>query len=478
MLGKFGALITSIFQTRDELSFGNIRGYLWPVLLIFPFSVIAGDFRFFNLKIEMFGLQSYELMLYPLGLGWLVLAFIPRNCIMPLLRIAAICCAILLPFQLIYQYRISNDTAQLIVFMAFQFFNGVCAACAFSLFCFKLNNIERLFGMMSIIFYYVLYFIFYRNFLLVRSIYQSWGGAIVVLAYLVVVLICTRTKHEEIEDTKENGKGSGALFCIIFFIAYYMIMCMINYIEYAEKIVYNLPYGLGQFAAIMLIVFIMMMKSNNALHIWPMFLVFSLLGISLLNLRFTWAKETGSLIYGMGDGLGYIIVYYLCAGAIKRSKSLKMYRIYCVVFFIQYFIISGLYSLAFDNYDGSKHELALGIVIGISCVCFLLIPLMQRKLFEADWTDGLYLRDIEQYSQSLAETEARTANENLNLTVREEEILTMLLGGAAPKEIAYTLKISYDTTRFHQKNLYRKLKIKSIQELFSRYGLTLPGKAG
>jgi FixJ family two-component response regulator len=49
-------------------------------------------------------------------------------------------------------------------------------------------------------------------------------------------------------------------------------------------------------------------------------------------------------------------------------------------------------------------------------------------------------------------------------------------GGKKPGEsayIAHTLKISFDTVRFHQKNLYRKLGIQSKSELLTLY---LPAK--
>ena len=92
-----GTAVKQFFQTRDELSLRNIRVTLWPVLLLFPMSVIVGDLRFFDLNIAVAGLQSYELMLFPLGLGWLVLTFVSRKQILPLLRIAAVCSALLLP---------------------------------------------------------------------------------------------------------------------------------------------------------------------------------------------------------------------------------------------------------------------------------------------------------------------------------------------------------------------------------------------
>ena len=61
---------------------------------------------------------------------------------------------------------------------------------------------------------------------------------------------------------------------------------------------------------------------------------------------------------------------------------------------------------------------------------------------------------------------------SINLTTREQEILDSLLAGKSPKEIAYTLSISYNTVLTYQKNLYKKLGVNSIQELFAKYSKT------
>jgi len=58
---------------------------------------------------------------------------------------------------------------------------------------------------------------------------------------------------------------------------------------------------------------------------------------------------------------------------------------------------------------------------------------------------------------------------NLALSAREQEVFDLLLTGAAPKEIGYKLNISYDTVLSHQKNLYRKLDIHSIDELLNKF---------
>jgi len=467
LLVKFSTIFAKTFQIRDELSFRNIRGSLWPALMIFPISIIIGDLRFYDLKIEVSGFQSWEIMLYFLGLGWLILSFIPKNFILPLLRISVVISAVLMPFQIF----MPDGTARLSLFMAFQFLNGICAASAFYIFCFVLNNVERLFGMALIQLYYGFYYTIWRAVPLVQEVGKTWGGVVVMIIYLIVVYFC-RIEQKEI-NTESDGKGSGVPFVIGLDIIYYMIMCMINYIEWKASSVSSMSFGLGATISVGLIIVIQFWRGHNAMYIWLLFLALSLLGLGALLYNTQITLISGSFAYGLGDGLGYIIIYYMCAGAIKWSKSLKMFRFFCFIFFVQYFIISGIFSVAFNYIEAPNKYVAFAVVLVLSSGCFMLIPLMQKRLFEADWTDGLFLRDMEQYSKSLAETKVRSAKEQLNLTIREEEVLTLLLGGNSPKEIAFVLKISFDTVRFHQKNLYRKLEINSIHELFSRYA-TVP----
>jgi DNA-binding CsgD family transcriptional regulator len=55
------------------------------------------------------------------------------------------------------------------------------------------------------------------------------------------------------------------------------------------------------------------------------------------------------------------------------------------------------------------------------------------------------------------------------LTHREKEILDLLLGGSCSKDISKALGISNDTVLSHQKSLYRKLGIHSIDELLEKH---------
>jgi hypothetical protein len=77
--GRGFGLFAKIFTNRDELSFRGIRKSLWAAILVFPVTVIIGDIRYFNLKIEYWGMESFELMLFPLGLGWLIVSSLPKR---------------------------------------------------------------------------------------------------------------------------------------------------------------------------------------------------------------------------------------------------------------------------------------------------------------------------------------------------------------------------------------------------------------
>jgi len=64
-----------------------------------------------------------------------------------------------------------------------------------------------------------------------------------------------------------------------------------------------------------------------------------------------------------------------------------------------------------------------------------------------------------------------------NLTAQQKKLLEMLLKGISPKEIAFNINISYNTFLYHQKQLYRKLNVHSVQELFAKYATEVNNEA-
>jgi len=469
--------IKGFLHTRDELSLGNIRKELWAVIIIFPMSIILANMRHFDLSIEFAGFQSFELMFYLWGFGWLVLALSPKRLIIPLLKIAAVISAILLLFQLALTADIPSHLpgAQLFVFTAYMFFNGICCACAFFIFCFSLNNVERMAGIILLIFYHSLDYAVFKTFPAVQKIYETWCGIAVIVFYLVLVFLFNKKTEEIIINDNKNAKTTQDIkeskvgIIILLHIVYFSSMLTIHYLELAENIVFSLPYGLGQFISIIFTVLVMVLFNRNPLYIWLFFLVFTLFGLSIVNYNSAAAQFSGSLIFGTGDGLGYIITIYLCAGAIKKSKSIKMYRLYCFILFIEYVFISGILSKVFNFFAESTHTVAFIIVLVLCSLCFLLIPYLQKKLFSEDWTDGLSAADIPEYLPALEQAQKADKEDNLGLTPREKDVFALLIQNMPLKTIALELGITFNTVNSHYRSIYRKLGITSKGELFMKY---------
>lgn len=76
---------------------------------------------------------------------------------------------------------------------------------------------------------------------------------------------------------------------------------------------------------------------------------------------------------------------------------------------------------------------------------------------------------INQLTNSTTSLDPKPAlTEDLTITKREKEILTLLLSGKGNKEIAEALEISKRTAEVHRFNLMKKLKVKNLMELSNK----------
>lgn len=87
------------------------------------------------------------------------------------------------------------------------------------------------------------------------------------------------------------------------------------------------------------------------------------------------------------------------------------------------------------------------------------------KYFSGDISSIL----ISQLTNSSTSLEPKqNLGEEMMITKREKEILTLLLSGKGNKEIAEALEISKRTAEVHRFNLMKKLKVKNLMELSNK----------
>ncbi|MEO7977519.1 response regulator transcription factor [Flavobacterium sp.] len=71
-------------------------------------------------------------------------------------------------------------------------------------------------------------------------------------------------------------------------------------------------------------------------------------------------------------------------------------------------------------------------------------------------------------NSSMSPEPKQNLGEEMMITKREKEILTLLLSGKGNKEIAEALEISKRTAEVHRFNLMKKLKVKNLMELSNK----------
>ena len=87
------------------------------------------------------------------------------------------------------------------------------------------------------------------------------------------------------------------------------------------------------------------------------------------------------------------------------------------------------------------------------------------KYFSGD-ISSILISQLTNSSNSLEPKQ--TIGEEMMITKREKEILTLLLSGKGNKEIAEALEISKRTAEVHRFNLMKKLKVKNLMELSNK----------
>ena len=223
------------------MSIGNLRGGLWAAFLVFPLSFIICDMRAFGPETTAFRLKAFELMNFTLGFGWFVLFFLPKRSIIPALRLSAVVCAVILPFQML----LPEGLPLLAMFMAFEFFIGICLGSSFYIFCFTLNNVERLLGVCIAFFYFGIFYNFLWNFPAFAAFMKTWGSAAVIAFYIAVVFCSFRKKdRQNISEPDNNNYQSSIFLLIILVLVCYLIWCTINYRMLDENVI-SLVFGIA-----------------------------------------------------------------------------------------------------------------------------------------------------------------------------------------------------------------------------------------
>jgi DNA-binding CsgD family transcriptional regulator len=473
-----------LWRSRDELSLRNIRFGQWNIVLLYAVGIIMGDVRLLDLEGDAFGIDAFTLELVVYGIASLIFAFLPRKYILPIARLGAPLMLLALVLELA-----CGRQEWLPLYLLYSFGDGVCLGGAMYLFFFKLNHSERLLNLIVISIYYLV---------CVDIIWDYFRWFFInVTPYFLIAFFCVsifRVRHaDEPEPAGDKGcpncandclsdddsgsnpvgrQGMAAVFYCYF--AYMIIDILYVYLVFSSDVVSDNAFVVGSAIGIAVCIVMQLLMNRSVWLTWNTFLLGSVLSIALLAIDTPVAVIFGSAIYGGAGEIGYIAVIYLVAGAAFLSGCMLYYRAFCIVLFVCYALLEPalekLFGWFYDAYGSYFNVLALALIVVLVCVTSVVYPIMNRRIFSADWVSDMLPFDSGRFKDEVHVVETVAGQKDLGLTPREKQVFTLLLTDLPQKGIVAELKISRGTFNFHIANLYRKLGIQSRQELTARFG--------
>lgn len=164
------------------------------------------------------------------------------------------------------------------------------------------------------------------------------------------------------------------------------------------------------------------------------------------------------------------LIYYWLVGLVLFHKNSFIKILVFAYFFILVlgilFYVTRLFGIpAIINSSKLKLGGFIEMIILSFAVIYRMRILQEENAVMRDEIEK-FSREIKKLSEELEKTSKDSTDiiAEANLSIRENEILIFISDGKTNKEIATDLNISVNTVKFHVKNIYEKLNIKSRKE--------------
>ena len=464
-LARLYSSFTGLLRVRDNINLSNIRAKSIKYMLIFALAPIFANMQgsFFTDDIRLYGIDAMTLMgsAYCIGAG-AIFAFAQVNNVVFIARASVLLTlAGFIPWLFIPESQLT-----LLMAIAFSFGLGGCAACAAFSYTFALNNTERFFGA-TIISLFCMLMEFDYGISFISGIFDKTYITVLVLGSAVCLW---QYKEEEFTDALKhpNAKLNPAIkLMLYFFVAHKLVEIFYTYFPVASTPEAFITNGI---VGVLVIGLSFAMQVLAKRSIWNMCNLFFAAMICTYALYFApdgSARRDFSQYFHGFEQMGYIASYYLLGCVFKKHGNFRLFKRSLIIILpsclLLYMIPGALVAFAPERMTFVA-TLTTGVIFA---VFFLMSPSYSKHLFFADWSDEFYLADMaEEKTQA---DQSRFAN--MNFTKRENEIAALLLQGKEMKQIAEILDIKYDTVKYHVKNIYKKSKVGSRNELFVRFGI-------
>ena len=460
----------NLWGSGNNLSFSQIR--LSQFAYILPLSIIltlCDQRNTYMTPTEIFlGSDKSTIAFAAYAVGtFFVLFFVIKRLISGMKSLAAVAALSFGTWLILPESDVRN-----IIMLIFQFAIGGCAIYSTYAHVFVLNNSERMFSIFFATFNYGFSVFAQQNGINNIFLAKIYPGLLV----LILFICAFRFKPDAFPDTSEessNNPPKGIYIILLFPLAFFTLDV------FGEAIV-NRGSGdtsLRGVGAILAVVFALIIHSGFKRGIWYLlsfFLIFSTIGILLLAFPVgARTSSVGNLLFGIGDGFGNILVFYI-VGIVKKYLNGKFFWKIALTT-----VCAMLFAIVAVDITVRFIEEYLAIAAAVMAVFYLLLfqflsPRMQRSVFDSDWIDDFNKPDMAYIIMGKIDTADNF--DGLKLSPREKEVATLLLRGLSLRQISADIGIAESTAHGYCGSLYRKLGINSKSELFAKFGVRIQGE--
>jgi len=459
------ASLRMLWRTRDELSHTQIRLSHVPFFLPLTIILILLDQRntYFSPGVSFLGADAslVAYAAYVIATLTVLLFFLKRPPIMRTLTMVAI-------FGFLAWVALPAGDIRTTAMLVFQFAIGGCAAYATYVHVFVLNNAERLLSIFLVTANYGT-FIFLQQ----TGVSNVFLTTIVPGILILALTFCVFTLKPEIyPDTSAKASVTppkGVYLSLLCPFAFFTINVfgeeLIKHVQTGSSAMR----GVGAVVAVFLAIVVQFVLRRSVWYMLNLFLLFTLIGVALLALPLQADFHTlGKFLFGIGDGFGYIMTFYII-GIIKKYRNDRFFKTITVATMGELLFATVLTTLINALWPGALPTVTVVFAFAFLFSFTMLSPVFQRHIFDSDWIGDFNKPDMAYEG----DRSAPVPEDDLpGLSPREKEVLAYLLRGLTVRQIAGRLGVAESTAKGYCKTLYPKLGVHSRVELFARFGAT------
>lgn len=459
------------------MSTRNIRRGNIALFLLYPLAACAFDLMYAGRDFQWLGVDSVALQLLAYSLP-LTLAFFIQKPSLRLTRVCAMVALVAIPFM-----YFSPPSFEIIPCLLFHAAIGFCSMVSIYVMMFRLNNAERLIGLL-------LHSLQYALSMMLRPILQSvvsyaldysivyMGAGLFTLALVLVLFTIGEDDLPDkglggvAEEGMPSAKPPASSYTVFILVALYDFFTgVLSGFTYNTLMTNLAACGFGVLFGVVVIWAIHALFVNSSWHVWSLFLAATTLGVLCTFGRTFALHSVAQGLLSAGETFGLTAAMYMAFGIGKKVRHIAYFRGYCGLSLLLAILPILVFRLDLDALSQNHLLLSLAAMAICLLITVFVAPLLQRRLFTMEWTGELRQIDI----GAVLETAQQTGlPEYPDLTPREREVCSLLLCGKTMRQIAGELSISPSTVSFHCRALYRKMGISSRIELFARFSDRLP----